>query len=459
MLFSIGLNQIERRCSGKKEAAVRTAIALDEEVGSSAKQIGRVTRKRGSKKLYVDFFYNGARIEKSTGLDDTPKNWQVARQWIEKQTEKIANGNFRFAEAFPGASEKEKAFHAAREGWEFKSEPLDVKFGDYVASWLERIWAKYPSEVKRHDYKQVIDDWLLLHFGDKSFQWITGVRLQEFVSGLKWRKGKNAGKQLSPSRIRNILIPLRTIWMDACEEHGWDMKDPFKFVSRHIPKVRKKQREVFRFDEWRKVIDAMDPFFKFHAEFMIMTGIIASEMAGLRKNDISAGYITIQNSIVRGHEKETLKTEYRFRCIPITAEIRKRLDVVMTRTAGKYVFTMKSGIPFSESSFRNNVWIPAFKKAGVEYKVPYTTRHTFTAWCSIIGKSKDKVVRLMGHGSKEMVDRVYGHYREGLEEDAISILEYFGPDFVEEERKLAAKLLTLRCESFAKVSNLASLSA
>ena len=196
----------------------------------------------------------------------------------------------------------------------------------------------------------------------------------------------------------------------------------------------------------------MDPFFRPHAEFMIMTGVIASEMAGLRRGDISAGYITIQNSIVRGHEKEALKTAYRFRRIPITAEIRKRLDAVMTGTDGKYVFKMKSGIPFRESSFRNNVWIPAFKKAGVEYKVPYTTRHTFTAWCSIIGKSKDKVVRLMGHGSKEMVDRVYGHYREGLEEDAISILEYFGLDFVEEERKLAARLLTLNCESYAKVA-------
>ncbi|MGA2193456.1 MAG: tyrosine-type recombinase/integrase, partial [Nitrospirota bacterium] len=198
-------------------------------------------------------------------------------------------------------------------------------------------------------------------------------------------------------------------------------------------------------------------YYKPYAEIMMMTGVIASEMAGLRKEDITENYLIIQNSIVRGHEKEALKTAYRFRRIPITIEIRRRLEIVMARANGRYVFTMKSGIPFSESSFRNNVWKPALEKAGVNYKVPYTTRHTFTAWCSIIGKSKDKVVRLMGHGSKEMVDRVYGHYREGLEEDAITILEYFGPDFVEEERKLATRLLTLRSESLAKVSNSVSL--
>ena len=438
---------------------MRTAIAFEEEVGLPAKLAGRVTRKNGSRKLYVDFYYNGVRIERSTGLDDTPDNGRIARQWLDRQMEKIDAGKFVFAEAFPGASEEEKTFHAAREGWEFKSEPGDIIFGGYVASWLDRIWAKYPSEIKKYDYRQVIDDWLLPCFGDKSFQWITGVRLQEFVSGLRWRTGKNKGKQLSSSRIRNILIPLRTIWTDACEEHGWEIKDPFRFVARHIPKVRKKQREVFRYDEWRRILETIDPYYRHHAEFMLMTGVIASEMAGLREEDIMPGHIVIQNSIVRGCEKETLKTEYRFRRIPITTEIRRRLDVVMVDRDGRYVFTMKSGIPFSESSFRNNVWKPALTKAGVEYKVPYTTRHTFTAWCSIIGKSKDKVVRLMGHGSKEMVDRVYGHYREGLEKDAINILEYFGPDFVEEERKLATRLLALRSESLAKVSNPESLTA
>ncbi|MGC2425014.1 MAG: DUF3596 domain-containing protein, partial [Nitrospirota bacterium] len=342
---------------------MRTAIVLEEETGTPVKQAGRVTRKRGSRKLYVDFNYNGVRLEKSTGLDDTPENWRIARQWLDRQMVKIASGKFVFAEVFPGASEEEKAFHAAREGWEFKSEPREIVFGDYVASWLNRIWIKYPSEIKKRDYRQVIDDWLLPHFGDKSFQWMSGVRLQEFVAELKWRGGKNVGKQLSPSRMRNILIPLRTIWTDACEEYGWEIKDPFRFVARHIPKVRKKQREVFRFEEWRRILDVFEPYYKPHAEFMIMTGIIASEMAGLRKEDITASHIVVQNSIVRRCEKQTLKTEYRFRRIPITEEIRKRLDAVMNGTDGKYVFTMKSGIPFSESSFRNNVWIPAFKKA------------------------------------------------------------------------------------------------
>ena len=223
--------------------------------------------------------------------------------------------------------------------------------------------------------------------------------------------------------------------------------DPFKFVAKRIPKVRKKQPEVFRFAEWRRILAVIDSFYIPHAEVMVMTGLSASELAGLRREDVTAGYMMIRNSIVRGHEKDTLKTEYRIRRIPITKEIRRKLDIVIARTEGEHLFTMMSGITFREGSFRNNVWIPALKKAGVSYKKPYTTRHVFTAWSLIIGKSKEKLVRLMGHGSKEMVDRVYGHYLEGLEEDAVSILEYFGLDFIEEERKLATRILSLTGES------------
>jgi integrase len=53
----------------------------------------------------------------------------------------------------------------------------------------------------------------------------------------------------------------------------------------------------------------------------------------------------------------------------------------------------------------------------------------------------NKLVRLMGHGSKKMVYEVYGDYIEGLEEDAWKILEYFGRDFIETKAKRPSHLL------------------
>src|SRR3972149_4571729 len=143
---------------------------------------GSVTRKKGSKKLYVSFYYNGVRIVKSTGLNDTPANARKMREWLERQLDKIADKSFVFAEAFPGASDEEKAFHSAREGWEYRPEPRNVLFGDYARSWVKKIMANYPSENKKRDYGQVIEDWLLPELGDKTFYQINGGYLQEVLS-------------------------------------------------------------------------------------------------------------------------------------------------------------------------------------------------------------------------------------------------------------------------------------
>jgi len=70
------------------------------------------------------------------------------------------------------------------------------------------------------------------------------------------------------------------------------------------------------------------------------------------------------------------------------------------------------------------------KKAHIDYRVPYSTRHTFAAWALTTGMNPNKLVKRMGHGSKKMVYEVYGNDVEGLEKDAGKILEYFGNDFI-----------------------------
>ncbi len=53
-------------------------------------------------------------------------------------------------------------------------------------------------------------------------------------------------------------------------------------------------------------------------------------------------------------------------------------------------------------------------------------RHTFAIWNLVIGVHPERLVALMGHGSKQMVYEVYGRYMEGVERDADAIREYFG---------------------------------
>jgi len=60
----------------------------------------------------------------------------------------------------------------------------------------------------------------------------------------------------------------------------------------------------------------------------------------------------------------------------------------------------------------------------------------------------NRLVNLMGHGSKKMIYEVYGNYVEELETDAGKILDYFGKDFI--GRPLHKPRFDKNCQSVEK---------
>ncbi len=414
---------------------MRNKTAKIEVFDNLDKREGAVIRKPGSKKLYVLFSYFDRRVEKTTGLNDTPANRKKVRLWLDRIIERRDAGRLVFAEAFPGALENEKAWFAQREGWQFSPEPKDILFGDYVATWYQDIWEQYSEGTKKDDYKLIINYWLLPYFKEKTFFQISGVEIQKFIAGLKRKKGPLKGQSLSKARVKNILIPLRTIWNDACDQYRWTLHNPFSNLKKHLPKTPVKRREGFRFDEWMDFLKEIDPWYQPVVELMILTGMINSEIAGLRKSDIILDHIKVQHTIVRGKASDTPKTIYRIRKIPITQAIRKRLDVLLERSSGDLVVTTRAGKIFRPADFLKNVWSKAAQASGITDKVPYSMRHSFAAWSLTLRIDPNRLVRLMGHGSKKMIYEVYGDYIDGLEEDFWPILEYFGRDFVEPKLK------------------------
>ncbi len=267
-----------------------------------------------------------------------------------------------------------------------------------------------------------------------TFFQISGVEIQKFISTLKWKKGTKKGQLLSKARAKNILIPLRTIWIDACDQFRWTLHNPFSNLKKHLPKTPAKRREGFRFDEWMEFLNQVDSWYQPVVELMLLTGMINSEIAGLRKSDIHPNYILVQHTIVRGRENDTPKTLYRIRKIPITQAIRKRLDILRDRSTGDHLVTAKAGTIFRPANFLKDVWTKAGRASGITDKVPYSLRHSFAAWALTLRIDPNRLVRLMGHGSKKMIYEVYGDYIEGLDEDFWLILEYFGRDFAEPRR-------------------------
>lgn len=414
------------------------------------KHEGTVIRKPGSKKLYFLFYYYGRRVEKTTGLDDTPVNRKKVKAWLDRQMEKIKAGNFIFADAFPSASEAEKRWFAQQEGKNYSPSPKNIIIGEYLDKWNQEVVALYDSHTKRSDYRAILTCWIRPYFAEKTFYNLTRLEMQKFISTFKLKIGKNKGKPLSRARSINIITVLRTMFNDATDEFHWDIPDPFRNLNRHIPKNPPKGREIFRFDEWLLILGAIPPWHRPMLEIMMLTGMIHSEISGLLRSHINQDHIMVQRSIVRGVESSTLKTRYRVRKIPITKRIRAVLDEVLARTDSPYVFAQPDGKPYLRENFTERTWTKAITKCNIPYRPPYSLRHSFAAWSLLIGIEPLRLVRLMGHGSKQMVYEVYGNYLEGIETDYWDILNYFGKDFVEVKKRPLAFYQNLSGESFGE---------
>jgi integrase len=390
--------------------------------------------KPGSTKLYIDLRYNGKRIEKSTGLDDSPENRLKAKNMRDEILKRIDDGTFVFANVFPRVSTHEKMFHAEREGWEYSPDPLQILFGGYARKWIQDVLMFHDSHTKRHDSLSIINYWLLPYFGDVPFARITAKKIKEFIlQHLKWQSGTKAGERLSQKRIRNIMIPFREIWIDACVEYGWNLPNPFLAVAKkNLPKSRQTNYEVYRFEEIMKLLECMDPHYRMITEFFLLTGLGSSELAGIKKNAVHGDHISIQYKVTRRTEGKELKTEYRVREVPVTRHIKRIVDIMTSKSEGEYVFTLKNGRVFNDCEFRK-IWMKASYEAGVVYRKPYTTRHTFAAWALMLRVDPNRLVSLMGHGSKKMIFEVYGKYKKGLEQDYHKILGFFGKDFLTSE--------------------------
>lgn len=402
---------------------------------------GNIVEKRGSSRWYFDFYYLGERVEISSKLKKTPANKEKARELLDKVMSRIRDNSFRFADVFGYASTEKLELFARLEGTSVTLKPQHVNFGDYVKHWYKTKWEQIDSHTSRTDFKGAINSQILPYFKELTFFQINRGVMRAFAKQLHHLEGAKKGEPLSRQRVANLFLPLRTIWHDACDEYKWEPADPFFEIHKYYPKRTtndefeiigevdlapiSNDRDPLRFSEFQGILGNLDPWYQPIAEIMVLTGMIASEMAGLTHLHLKDGFIMIRRSVSRGVEKIGGKTMFRRRDVRITPAIQQRLDVLLERTEGRRLATSKTGKFLTSTGFYKE-WVKAIAAAGVRYRVPYVTRHTFAAWSLIIDIEPLRLHKLMGHGSKKMVYEVYGIYVERLEEDREQIQAFFG---------------------------------
>ena len=244
------------------------------------------------------------------------------------------------------------------------------------------------------------------------------------------------------------MTELRRLWFSAYREYHWvGLVNPFEDVAHYYPRPVVTRRVAFRFPEYVLLKKYLSAFYHPIVDFLVLTGARPSEALGLKVHHITNEHIHFQESRVEKYHEEgehgDMKDLACNRKMLITTEIQKRLDILLDRTDIEYFLVDEDGDAFSLNAFRNKIWNPAAKKAGINHN-PQELRHTFTAWCQIAGIDKIRITKLMGHNNKDRVDDTYGFYVDGLEDDRDLIIEFFGDDFVKSDNVIEQPLLSKR---------------
>jgi integrase len=222
-----------------------------------------------------------------------------------------------------------------------------------------------------------------------------------------WLKSKNAERA---RKERLILLSACWVWGKT---RGIVETNPWQDLQKQVREAPKQPPKPFTKDEVRAILAAFKTHLQYKhyadfVEFMFLTGVRTAEAIGLRWQHISEDFasVWIGESLSRGVRKSTKTNKARY--IPLNDKLKTLLKARVPENyqPDDLVFPSPDGLPIDDHNFRNRAWLKILEQAGVEYRKPYNTRHTFVSMCLEAGMNPVVVASITGHD----VQTLYRNY-------------------------------------------------
>lgn len=351
--------------------------------------------------LVITFTYKGILCRESLSrMEPNARGIKYAERLLGEIQSQIAGGTFEYAKFFPN-SKKLEMFGGIRKNKNIKS---------YLDEYLKICANRNLSPSTINGYEKCISTLSALH----------KLHVTELTPGVL--KNWISSRKTKLKTIRNNLSFLRSA-IDEAVTDGLLTINPVSLVSAsryHVvnnspnaddyvvdPFVPAETSAIYqhcRYLEWENLF-----------RFAFNTGLRSSELCALRWTDIDFIENTahVQVAKVVGILKGT-KTKAGTRKVELNNEARAALQSQKQFTLMKSEFIFsdpKTGKPWmNANAIRKKAWVPTLQIAGVRYRNPYQTRHTFATRHISQGANLFWLAGQMGHKGPEMLFRHYGSY-------------------------------------------------
>lgn len=272
----------------------------------------------------------------------------------------------------------------------------DLIFGKIATDWA-KIHEKKVKYSTWRDYRSCMNKQILPVFQHIPINEIKYQDVEKFISELT----------CGPKRVNNILVPMRGVFQYAFKSGYVDENVMLKVDNRSV-----EIPDIFPFshDEVLQIIEATEPFYRPYVKTRFYTGMRDGEINALEWSDYKTDMkpypqFYIKKVFVYGLDgrTKTKKSKRYIDCISFVQDALEEHLKNITDKKSKYIFLTKTGQRMSPDHFRNVVWKKALKKAGLEYRPPMQTRHTFATMMISAGEDIGWVKTMLGHSSLQMI--------------------------------------------------------
>jgi integrase len=381
--------------------------------------MAKVTARKETGRLVIDFTHRGVRCREQTALTDNAANRKLLQAVVNRIKKAHADGSFRYADFFPQSAlcarfaEVVTGQTVAQDAVasDAPAPAASPPFRTFADTWLTNHaveWRRSHVRVLR----STIDGHLVPHFADKPIGTIGKADILAFRNKLAEAPGRS-GKGLSAKRINGILAPLKQMLAEAAEMHG------FTSPAVNIKPLRVKKSDVqpFTLAEVQLILDRVRADYRCYFITRFFTGMRTGEVHGLKWKyvDFDNRLILVRETFVLGEDEYT-KTDSSQRDIQMSQIVFDALHRQHRATAklSDYVFCNRAGEPLDNKNFSDRVWYPLLRHLGLPARRPYQMRHTAATLWLASGEAPEWIARQLGQASTEMLFRVYSRYVPNL---------------------------------------------
>ena len=358
---------------------------------------GKGWRRASDASYEVTFTYQGVRCRERIAIKPAPANDKKIANFLGAVRASIDAGTFDYAVTFPG-SPRAARFALAKD---------DTKVEGFMLDWLDRE-KPHMSASNFRDYTRTINNHIIPALGNLRVAELEPRHVRDWLGRLS----------VSHKRKSNLLSPLRSALKDAVDIAQTLQRDPLAGLRlvRRDRAPKKDTIDPFTKSEQAAILKAADPAGQPMLRFAFWTGLRTSELCALEWADVSDKEVYVWQALTdAADEPETTKTPAGKRYItllaPALAAIAAQRELSEKHTSGRVFLDIHTGEPWEgDQAIRKKLWIPAVEAAGVRYRRPYETRHTYASMMLSAGEPPRWVANQLGHSDLQMLFRVYGRW-------------------------------------------------